>query len=129
VIQSADAFPLASLTAFKRSGIGSGAAIVPGMFLRGTSPVQRQNSSGSPTYPMILAFSLADRLEGRGSAAALVRRLGRLPAQIAVRVPDWMPITPKTGSLFHADSHYERTQRAAALGSSDDPGAAGRGSD
>src|ERR1700736_1812149 len=20
--------------------------------------------------------------------------------------PDWMPITPKTGSLFHADSHY-----------------------
>ncbi len=22
------------------------------------------------------------------------------------RGPDWMPITPKTGSLFHADSHY-----------------------
>jgi hypothetical protein len=21
------------------------------------------------------------------------------------RGPDWMPITPKTGSLFHADSH------------------------
>jgi hypothetical protein len=21
--------------------------------------------------------------------------------------PDWMPITPKTGALFHADSQYE----------------------
>jgi hypothetical protein len=23
------------------------------------------------------------------------------------RGPDWMPITPKTGSLFHADSQVE----------------------
>ena len=23
------------------------------------------------------------------------------------RGPDWMPITPKTGSLFHADSHLD----------------------
>ena len=22
------------------------------------------------------------------------------------RGPDWMPITPKTGSLFHAESHF-----------------------
>src|ERR1700689_3845163 len=26
------------------------------------------------------------------------------------RGPDWMPITPKTGSLFHADSHIGRPQ-------------------
>src|ERR1700677_1333718 len=25
------------------------------------------------------------------------------------RGPDWMPITPKTGSLFHADSHSTET--------------------
>jgi hypothetical protein len=25
------------------------------------------------------------------------------------RDPDWMPITPKTGSLFHADSHLWRS--------------------
>jgi hypothetical protein len=31
VIQSANAFPLASLTAFSKSGIGSGAGIVGGM--------------------------------------------------------------------------------------------------
>src|SRR5262245_15604710 len=36
------------------------------------------------------------------------------------RGPDWMPITPKTGSLFHADSHLEhrnsqKTTGAAAL--------------
>jgi hypothetical protein len=24
------------------------------------------------------------------------------------RGPDWMPITPKTGSLFHAETHSER---------------------
>jgi hypothetical protein len=24
------------------------------------------------------------------------------------RGPDWMPITPKTGSLFHADSQHLR---------------------
>src|SRR5204863_4471477 len=30
--------------------------------------------------------------------------------------PDWMPITPKTGSLFHAYSHYATSQeRRAAL--------------
>jgi hypothetical protein len=36
------------------------------------------------------------------------------------RGPDWMPITPKTGSLFHADSHrvqvkedYRRNCQAA----------------
>jgi hypothetical protein len=23
------------------------------------------------------------------------------------RGPDWMPITPKAGSLFHADSHFD----------------------
>jgi hypothetical protein len=27
------------------------------------------------------------------------------------RGPDWMPITPKTGSLFHADSHPRRSTR------------------
>jgi hypothetical protein len=25
------------------------------------------------------------------------------------RGPDWMPITPKTGSLFHAETHIEAT--------------------
>src|SRR4051794_5817880 len=75
VIQSANAFPLASLTAFNRSGIGSGAAIVLGMFHRSASPVQRQDSSESPTYSAILAFSLADRLEGRGIGARTRIRL------------------------------------------------------
>jgi hypothetical protein len=29
------------------------------------------------------------------------------------RGPDWMPITPKTGSLFHADSHTMRYAHVA----------------
>jgi hypothetical protein len=34
------------------------------------------------------------------------------------RGPDWMPITPKTGSLFHADSHAPRRAIAALAGDS-----------
>jgi hypothetical protein len=30
------------------------------------------------------------------------------------RGPDWMPITPKTGSLFHADSQLERFKEFVA---------------
>ena len=33
------------------------------------------------------------------------------------RGPDWMPITPKTGSLFHADSQrFLRTIAGGSLG-------------
>ena len=32
------------------------------------------------------------------------------------RGPDWMPITPKTGSLFHAESHHVETDDIIKLG-------------
>ena len=31
------------------------------------------------------------------------------------RGPDWMPITPKTGSLFHADSHADHRSRGVQV--------------
>src|SRR5208337_4642855 len=35
------------------------------------------------------------------------------------RGPDWMPITPKTGSLFHADSHADHRRGSSATAASD----------
>jgi HSP20 family protein len=41
---------------------------------------------------------------------------------IRPRGPDWMPITPKTGSLFHAESHLAgRFDRTVALPIEIDP--------